>query len=65
MRNNALKATAILAFAVFTFSSCRKCTDCVNGSTTQELCDDEFVTDEEYNNSIAALEGKGYTCTAR
>jgi len=65
MRGTLLKASAVLALAVLTFSSCTKCQDCVCGINTIEICSKEFDSKEEYNNTIAARKSQGCTCTAK
>lgn len=63
MRIKLLQATAVLAFAVILFPSCKKCQDCDCGTTVEEVCEDDFNSKEEYDLAIDFLEAFGCTCS--
>ncbi len=59
---------ALLIGATFTMTGCaKKCQDCecpnVRGYDTQEVCEDDFESREDYNDWIDAAERAGCDCT--
>ena len=63
MRYNLLNLIAILALAVVLLASCRKCQDCTCATTTEEVCEDNFQTIEEYDAEIEALKDLKCECS--
>ena len=43
-------------------SACNKCQDCTCGSTTEEVCRDDFDSNDEYKEGIVLLEAFGCDC---
>ena len=53
----------LLLFVIgFTFAACSKCQDCTCDAITEEVCKDDFNSNDEYIEAIAALELLGCDC---
>ena len=61
------KRLLILLCLPLLFSSCKKCKECtlsnvMGDSGTEEICRDDFDSNEEYNAYIQIIEDVGGTC---
>ena len=61
------KRLLILLCLPLLFSSCKKCKECtlsnvMGDSGTEEICRDDFDSNEEYNAYIQIIEDIGGTC---
>ena len=57
-----MKKVLLLFVIVFTFVACNKCQDCTCVGATEEVCKDDFESNADYNEAIAALELLGCDC---
>jgi|TARA_B110000495_G_C22586584_1_gene351922 hypothetical protein len=63
-----MKKLLFIAVIAFAFTSCTKCQDCDCSASidpsagTEEVCQDEFDSKDDYNEAIAALEILGCDC---
>jgi hypothetical protein len=59
--------TFLIMLIFCSFMSCNKCKECTCGSVTdlpytEEVCRDNFDSNEDYNEAIATLEAVGCSC---
>jgi hypothetical protein len=53
----------LLVFVIaFTFVACNKCQDCTCDNVTEEICKDDFDSNDDYNDAIVLLEALGCDC---
>jgi hypothetical protein len=57
-----MKRLLFLLSIVFAFSACNKCQDCTCNSVATEVCQDDFDSNDDYNEAISALELSGCSC---
>ena len=58
-----MKKFLFLLGIAFIFASCNKCQDCsYEGLQTEEVCQDDFDSKDDYNDAIDILESAGWEC---
>ncbi len=57
-----MKKVLLLSIIAFSFASCNKCQDCTCGTVTEEVCKEDFDSNEEYTDGIETLEALGCDC---
>lgn len=50
---------AVAALATFSLTSCNKCQDCTCFGQTQEVCQEDFDSKDEYKDAIKEREDTG------
>ncbi|PLX03101.1 MAG: hypothetical protein C0594_11090 [Marinilabiliales bacterium] len=61
MKNFLLPLVGFFALSL-SFFSCNKCQDCTFMGVTEEICQDDFDSKDEYEASITLAESWGATC---
>ena len=56
------KLLLLLCVVAFGFTSCKKCQECTYAGQTEEYCEDDFDSKDEYEASIELLEALGADC---
>ena len=57
-----MKKTLLVFVIAFTFVTCNKCQDCTCDNVTEEICKDDFDSNDDYNEAIVLLEALGCDC---
>ena len=57
-----MKNFLLLFVVALTLVACNKCQDCTCDNVTEEICKDDFDSNDDYNQAIAALELLGCDC---
>jgi len=56
------KKIILFLLVAFTFVACKKCQDCTCDNVTEEVCEDDFDSNSDYNAAILVLEDLGCDC---